>query len=285
MFHGQKKRFILFIILIICIGVSGWIIYQNKNLMINEIMIRSEKIPRSFSGYRIAQISDLHNAEFGKDNEILVRKVKESHPDIIVFTGDAIDSYHTNINITLDFVKEVMKIAPCYYVSGNHEARIDELDGFLKSLSNLGVTVLRNESVLLEKNDETISLLGIDDPSFKTDYLFGEEEKLINDILLEQMKQVVGYTILISHRPELFDVYVLNGLDLVLTGHAHGGQLRIPFIGGLIAPGQGLFPKYDEGVYSLNDTHMVVSRGVGNSIIPFRINNRPEIVVIELLAD
>ena len=106
----------------------------------------------------------------------------------------------------------------------------------------------------------------------------------MGSILTELLDEEDGYTILLSHRPELFEVYAENNIDLIFSGHAHGGQFRIPFVGGLIAPNQGLFPKYDAGIYEEGNTTMVVSRGIGNSIVPFRINNRPEIVLVELAS-
>ena len=134
----------------------------------------------------------------------------------------------------------------------------------------------------LEQSDETITLLGMNDPSFQTDYLFGDSETVMRNKLQELISEVDGYTVLLSHRPELFEVYVEGGIDLVLSGHAHGGQFRLPFVGGLVAPNQGLFPKYDAGLYVDNNTNMIVSRGIGNSIIPLRFNNRPEVILVEL---
>jgi len=125
--------------------------------------------------------------------------------------------------------------------------------------------------------------MGVDDPSLQTDYLFGDAESAMKAQLQTLMREKNAYTVLLSHRPELFDVYAENGVDLILSGHAHGGQFRLPFIGGLAAPNQGLFPEYDGGLYTNNGTNMIVSRGVGNSIVPFRFNNRPEVVLVELI--
>lgn len=278
----KRKIIILSVIFVILAVISVWIAWGNTALTVNEIIITSDRLPQSFSGYRIAQVSDLHNTELGKDNAKLIEKLKECSPDIIVLTGDTVDSYHTNIDVSIAFAEKAVQIAPCYFVAGNHEARIDEYNELLYILSDVGVTVLQNEVVILEKDNETITLLGVSDPSFEADYLFGDEALVMNSALDELMKEANGYTVLLSHRPELFYVYVSNKVDLVLSGHAHGGQFRLPFVGGIVAPGQGLFPKYDSGLYTENDTSMVVSRGIGNSIITFRVNNRPEIVVAEL---
>lgn len=268
--------------LAVLVVITVWIAWGNTALTINEIIITNDKIPQSFSGYRIAQISDLHNTEFGDDNAKLIEKLKECKPDIIVLTGDLVDSYHTDIDVSIAFAEKAVQIAPSYFVTGNHEARIEKYNELLDRLANTGVTVLQNDSVILEKNNETFTLLGVSDPSFQADYLFNEESSVMNSTLVDLMKGINGYTVLLSHRPELFDTYVSNKVDLVLSGHAHGGQFRLPFVGGIVAPGQGLFPKYDGGLYTEKNTSMVVSRGIGNSIIPFRVNNRPEIVVVEL---
>ncbi len=280
--RNKKKIIIISIIFAVLAAISVWIAWGNSALMVNEISVTSDELPQSFSGYKIAQVSDLHNAQFGKDNEKLIEKLNECEPDIIVLTGDLIDSYHTNIDVSISFAEKAVQIAPTYYVTGNHEARIDGLSEFLKRLEDKGVTVLQNESVTLNNGNERITLLGVSDPSFQADYLFVDEKTVTDSAVSDLMNGTEGYTVLLSHRPEMFDVYVKNNVDLVLTGHAHGGQFRLPFFGGLIAPGQGLFPKYDSGLYTMNGTNMIVSRGIGNSIIPFRVNNRPEIVMVEL---
>ena len=175
-----------------------------------------------------------------------------------------------------------MKIAPCYYVTGNHEARVSEYDDLKNGLTELGIIILEDERIYLDQNGETITLIGINDPSFKSDYLFGDSETVVATHLQELMNESDSFTLLLSHRPELFEIYVNNEVDLVLSGHAHGGQFRLPFVGGLVAPNQGLFPKYDAGLYTEENTNMIVSRGIGNSILPFRFNNRPEVILIEL---
>ena len=127
--------------------------------------------------------------------------------------------------------------------------------------------------------------MGIEDPSFQEDYLFGDSESVARQAIENLQNESDGYMILLSHRPELFDLYVETEMDLVFSGHAHGGQFRLPFIGGLVAPNQGFFPKYDAGQFKEENTTMIVSRGVGNSIIPIRINNRPEIIVARLTVN
>lgn len=264
------------------VAIIIWVAWGNKALELNPYTISSDELPDSFNGFRIAQVSDLHNAEMGKDNEKLISMLKDASPDIIVITGDLIDSRNTKVNVALSFAEQAVKIAPCYYITGNHEARVDEYSDLKDGLLELGVIILEDARVEIELSGEIITLIGVDDPSFQTDYLFGDDETVMKSKLAELTSEDDGYAVLLSHRPELFDTYVENGVNLVFSGHAHGGQFRLPFIGGVVAPNQGLFPKYDAGIYTEGNTNMIVSRGVGNSIIPFRVNNRPEVILIEL---
>lgn len=280
-----KKQIVLLIVCIALCALIIWTIWSNTALEVNTFTIVSDRLPAAFSGFRIAQVSDLHNAEFGEDNEKLLAMLRQAEPDIIVITGDLIDSRHTDIAAALAFAEAAVKIAPCYYVAGNHEARISEYDNFRAALEAAGVNVLENQRVELERGGEEIALLGVKDPSFQTDYLMGDSASVMSDALQELSPEDDAYTILLSHRPELFDIYVKYGVDLVFSGHAHGGQFRLPFVGALVAPNQGLFPKYSAGLYSQGVTNMLVSRGIGNSIIPIRFNNRPEIVVVELRTE
>lgn len=282
----RNKICLIFAILVAWLVLITWIIWGNGALTVEEIVITSKRIPTPFTGFRMVQVSDLHHCSFGEDNQTLLDMIQKAKPDIIVLTGDFVDSRHTDLAVALAFAKQSVKIAPTYYVTGNHEARITEWQTFAAKLKILGVKILENETVQLERDDAVITLAGVHDPMFQEDALPGasgvgtqtEMAETISDLHLSPNT----YTVLLSHRPELFDVYVANNVDLVLTGHAHGGQIRLPFIGGLVAPGQGLFPKYDAGLFEKDDTKMIVSRGLGNSIFPLRINNRPQLVVITL---
>jgi predicted MPP superfamily phosphohydrolase len=280
--HKKISTYIYICIAILLLILIAWTVWSNTALELHTYYISSEKIPQSFSGYRIAHISDLHNTEMGEDNEKLLNMIKDAKPDIIAITGDMIDSYNTNIDIALRFAREAVKIAPCFYVTGNHEARISEYDYLITGLEEIGVIVLDNDKIELEDSGESITLLGVKDPSFQSDYLFGDSETIMADTLDNLMREDDKYCILLSHRPELFHIYVDNNIDIVLSGHAHGGQFRIPFIGGIVAPNQGLFPKYDAGLFWEKETNMIISRGIGNSIIPFLFNNPPEVIIIEL---
>lgn len=282
----RKLMIVLTVVASLLIALVIWTVWGNTALELNTYTVSSGRLPEAFDGYRIAHISDLHNTEMGKDNDKLLNMLREAKPDIIAITGDLIDSRNTDIEIALQFGEEAVKIAPCYYVTGNHEARVSEyFDDLKNGLTELGIIILEDERVDLDKNSETITLIGINDPSFKSDYLFGDSETVVETHLQELMNESYSFTLLLSHRPELFEIYVNNEVDLVLSGHAHGGQFRLPFVGGLVAPNQGLFPKYDAGLYTEENTNMIVSRGIGNSILPFRFNNRPEVILIELQSE
>ena len=273
----------LALLIFVVLAVSLYLIFTNTSVHVSKITASSENLPELFDGFKIVQVSDLHNREFGKDNQRLLRKIRKADPDIIVITGDLIDCDRTDTSSALDFVKKALKIAPCYFIGGNHEGRINAEDTFYGELISLGVTILDDTSTEIAIDGEKITLYGVHDPeSLKGEtYGYGEIgilEKRLNELTVDD-----GYSLLLSHRPEGFDFYCERGFDLVLTGHVHGGQVRIPFIGGLYGPGQGLFPKYDSGLYQSGTTSMVVSRGLGNSSIPIRINNTPEIVVITLI--
>ena len=278
---GKKKRTIILAIAAVLLALVVWTVWGNTALELNTYTVGSKELPDAFDGYRIAQVSDLHNAEFGGGNQRLLDMLREAEPDMIAITGDLIDSRKTNIAVALAFAEEAVKIAPCYYVSGNHEARVSEYQELKTGLEAAGVTVLDDAQVKIEVSGESITVIGVNDPSFHADYLTSDAA-VMDRKLSELSSEDASFTILLSHRPELFDTYAAHNMDLVLTGHAHGGQFRLPLIGGLIAPNQGLFPKYDDGLYSEGNTNMIVSRGLGNDSPVPRVNNRPELVLVTL---
>lgn len=277
----MKKKLRWMIVLIIVIAILVWMIWGNITVGVTRYSVENERLPAVFDHYKIAVVSDLHNAELGEDNKRLVSAIEKEKPDMIAITGDLVDSGRTDIGVAENLIRQLAMTAPCYYVTGNHEAWIGEQYQKLeKILLNEGVVILHDQSVSMTKNDETIQIVGLDDPDF-TDRDSSIQESML-ERKLEEMELTGGFCILLSHRPEVFNAYVAENIDLVLCGHAHGGQFRIPGVGGLVAPNQGLLPKYDAGEYFENNTTMIVSRGIGNSVIPVRINNRPEIVVVEL---
>lgn len=282
MMKTKKKFIVLAAIVAILILLIIWIAYGNTDLEIYKYNVKSEDIPSEFDNFRIVQISDLHNAEFGENNEKLLLMLKQADADIIAITGDMIDSRNTDIDVAISFAQKAVNIAPVYYVNGNHESRVlGEYEKLKQGLTDAGVNILENSSADITIGDEAITLIGINDPTFRMDIVDDTMEQNIAHQLVNVIPDNDNYKVLLAHRPEYFDVYAGN-VDLVLSGHAHGGQFRIPFIGGLVAPGQGFFPEYYEGSHIKENTEMIVSRGIGNSIIPFRINNKPEIIVAEL---
>ena len=246
---------------------------QNTEITASHYVFRSPKVRGALEGFRITQISDLHNREFGRDNCRLLALTEAQLPDLLVITGDLTDSYHTDLPKALDGARRLARLAPCYYVTGNHEHRMSEerQAEFYRDLEAAGVIVLRNEAVRMGLG-EGFRLLGVDCEQGETGTLL----ELMHDRPAEELN------ILLSHKPHYAKNYQKAGVDLVLSGHAHGGQWRLPGIGGLYAPGQGPLPRYTAGMYRLGDTVMCVSRGLGNSAFPLRIENKPEIVTVIL---
>ncbi|MCR5824606.1 MAG: metallophosphoesterase [Lachnospiraceae bacterium] len=258
-----------------------WTVWGNVTVGVTRYSITSERLPTAFEGYKIVVISDLHNAQFGNDNSRIIQIVKKEQPDLIAITGDLVDSNRTDVQVAVATVRELQSIAPCCFVTGNHEGWIGtQYPELEEKLLAENVHILHDRCISIERDGQKIQLAGLDDPDFTERSNLDVYRSI--QTMLKQMLVSEDYSILLSHRPELFEVYVEAGVDLVLSGHAHGGQIRLPFVGGIVAPDQGLFPKYDAGIYTRNGTKMIVSRGIGNSIIPIRINNRPEIVVVEL---
>lgn len=262
-------------------GTAGWLWWGNRAVMVHTISVTDQRLPQEFEGFRIAQISDLHNEVFGSGNGELLTLLAGTRPDIIVITGDLIDSRRTDVSAALEFVRGAVEIAPVYYVAGNHESRLPEEFWMLeRCMENLGVSVLRGERTLLTREGAAVALIGVDDPTFQDKNSANWPGIVAEE--LGRLREEGLYSILLIHRPELLETYARAGMNLVFSGHAHGGQVRIPFVGGVIAPNQGFFPQYDGGLYTMGDTQLVVSRGLGNSLCPLRVNNRPEIVLAEL---
>lgn len=278
---GKIKKIIVFVAFVICF--AAFCNYQNNSIVVTESVYANTIIPKDFNGYKIAHISDLHNKRFGKNQHKLLDKLKALSPDIIVITGDLIDRRKYNLETAMEFINGSINIAPVYYVSGNHEAWSGKYSVIKERLTEAGACILDDMSVNLTKNDSAIKLIGLSDPDFLTSSYIERTNISNMEKHLAKWSNIKDFTILLSHRPELMDLYSENNIDLIFTGHAHGGQIRLPFIGGLIAPGQGLFPKYTSGSYKRNSSTMYVSRGLGNSIFPVRVFNRPEIVVVTLM--
>ncbi|MGH0594370.1 metallophosphoesterase [Bacillus pretiosus] len=278
----KKKTKRIILVIGILVSFSIFLYVQNNLISITEVKITSNKIPSSFKGFKILQISDLHNKKFGDNQETLIQKVKIINPDIIAITGDLIDSKSYDSEVSMELIRELVKKYPVYFVTGNHEKWSGKYNDLEKELKKHHVTVLRNEHVSIQIGGQDIHILGIDDPEFVTGNR--DEGNVVKDEIIKAKfeMQPDTYNVLLSHRPEFLTEYADEQIDLVLSGHAHGGQIRLPFIGGLVAPNQGVLPTYTADLYEKQNTSMVVSRGLGNSIIPQRIFNRPELVVVQL---
>ncbi len=286
--NTKKQKYIkLAVTLSIVIVIILFCNFQNKHLETTHYTYAAEQLGADLEGYRIVQISDLHNAKFGKNNQKLVDRIRECEPDMIVLTGDLVDSNHTNVDRAVQFVDEIVKICPVYYVTGNHEYWLEksEYDELMSGLADAGVVILDNQVVEISRGDAKFRLVGLDDRSLSDgtlgmllkDQAGQKEETADNENSGEK-----ELTVVLAHEPQYLARYASAGVDLVLSGHAHGGQFRLPFVGGIVAPDQGFLPEYTAGEYYMNGTEMIVSRGLGNSVIPVRLFNYPEIVCVEL---
>jgi predicted MPP superfamily phosphohydrolase len=277
---NRKKR-LLAAAAAVAIPAFCW--WQNNGLMVTHYPYFSSKIPKGFDGYRIVQLSDLHNKLFGRNQSPLLNRIALLHPDVIVITGDLI--HRTPMTNAILLVRRAMEIAPVYYVPGNHEGRYPHTYAKLTNiLKRIGVVLLENQSVVLTSKTDRITLSGVQDPRFiHTDN--SSRWELFDYILSALADECeTEFQVLLSHRPEKLECYAYYGFDLVLTGHAHGGQFRIPGIGGVLSPSQGFFPPYAEGKLRRGETTEIISRGLGNSDFPLRLGNRPEIVLVTLHA-
>ncbi|MCD7785652.1 MAG: metallophosphoesterase [Oscillospiraceae bacterium] len=269
----RRSKIMLALSAVLVPAATAYFLYENNHLTVSNYVYKSKKVPESFDGFKIVHISDLHNKSFGKDNIRLFELIEAQNPDIIVISGDLLDSRHTNKKVALDFLRDATEIAPVFYTTGNHEDRFpeDEMAEFLRDAEATGANVLTEHLVTFYHGDEKIYLCGIAD-----NLRCGENLKYL-------MKDTGdSLTLLISHRPQFGRLYQKCGADLTFSGHAHGGQMRLGRLGSVIAPDQGFFPKYSEGIHYFGDSATVISRGLGNSLIPTRINNPPELAVCTL---
>lgn len=239
------------------------------------------RLPEGFDGYKIVHLSDLHGHEYGEGNEELLSLIREQKPDLIVVTGDVIDQ-ESQMEIIPALAKGLAAIAPSYYVTGNHEwslgtGTVKKLKGLL---SQCGVTPLSNQFEVLERNGSKMVLAGVDDPNGYADQESPEE------LFSEVESEAPGlFTLLLAHRNDRFGEYANAGYDFVMSGHGHGGIVRLPFLGGLVGTNRHFFPNWTSGLYTVGESTLFVSRGLGNNTVPFkgfRIFNRPELAVVTL---
>lgn len=266
--------------IIICVVFFLWI---NSNIIqISHYKVKSKKIPKEFNGYKIVQLSDLHNKEFGKNNQKLINKVEKLNPDIVIMTGDMIQKYVGNFEIAEKLIKKLSQKYKVYYSLGNHELEYSyyKLKELIKIINNAGATILKNENVEIKKGKSSIRLYGL---NFKFNLKRGNSRenypKVLQGILggIDKSK----YNILLAHDALNFEVYEKFGFDLIFSGHVHGGIIR--FFGiGILSPRRQFFPKYTSGEYTLNKAKMIVSRGLGSSRVKIRVFNMPHINCVKL---
>lgn len=267
------------LILVVLFGI--YLYWGNRSIETDEATFTSGALPAGFDGCRIVQLSDLHGKYFGKGNERLYSAVKAAHPEYIFVTGDLVDRKTENPTIYAGEVGAALSaIAPTYYVTGNHEwgHGTKVVEEIKRTLRESGVTVLSNEFTYLARNGDTIVLAGIDDPNGYADQETPYE-------LAQEVYAACGdpFWILLAHRNNRFArQYSLLGADLVCSGHAHGGIVRLPGTDGLFSHDLDLFPSYTAGLYEENGSVLFVTRGLGNSGPSFRVFNRPEIAVLTL---
>lgn len=280
-YKGRRRRrwWILPLILALLAGGCLWLHWQLWGVEATVSEVSLSALPEGFEGYRILHLSDLHGHEYGADSEKLLALAAEQEPELIVLTGDLIDQ-SSQLAVIPALAKGLSAIAPTYYVTGNHEWAAGGVRELKELLEACGVTVLTNRFLLLERGGDSLVLCGVDDPNGPADQKTPEE-------LCEEIGEAYPdqFTLLLAHRSDLFPRYAAAGYDLVLSGHAHGGIVRLPFTDGLLGTDRRLFPTYTSGAYTEGESTLFVSRGLGNNTTPIRglrLFNRPEAAVVIL---
>lgn len=275
----RRRRFLLPLIVLLCVCAVPFFHWQQTGIQTEVISVSDSRLPAAFDGLRICQISDLHSAEFGADNQDLLRQVSDQQPDLIVITGDLVDQYRADLTPVAPLARALTAIAPTYYVTGNHEWALGTgvVRDLKQTLSDCGVQVLSNEYVTLERDGQQLVLAGIDDPNG-----FADQKTLPE--LMEEIRAQLGdpYVLLLAHRNNDYPLYAQCGVDLTLCGHGHGGIIRLPFTDGLLSVERTFFPDHTAGLYQLDYGQLVVSRGLGNSGPTFRLFNRPHLPLVVL---
>lgn len=275
--HRGRGCLTALIILALIAAAAAFLIKDSRDdLEISRYEVKSQKLPESFDGFKIVQLSDLHGAEFGEDGMGLVEKVKELEPDIIALTGDFVTD-EGDLAAVEKLAARLTELCPVYFVSGNHEFGSGLAVKVRNILERAGVKYLSNEYLTISRGEDEILLGGVEDPLAYADMLSPDElAQKMNDAAPDAFK------ILLGHRNYWMTEYPELPVDLIFCGHAHGGLIRIPGVGGLIGTDRRLFPDFDAGEYNNGRYTLIVSRGLGNSVPIPRVFNRPEIVCVEL---
>lgn len=258
----------IIILISLFIFLMAYFYVQVKYFKVKEITLNSDKVTEDIN---IIQISDFHNSKYINRDKI-IEEVGNIDPDLIFLTGDIIDAKTEDIKPALNLVKGLINITDrIYFVWGNHECGNEKGKEFVKSLEKTGVNVLENENVIVKIKNDEVNICGVEFYIKREEY-----KKSLQGI------DYKNYTILLSHSPNR-PIYYSSGVeDLIVSGHTHGGQVRLPIIGAVVAPGQGFFPKYDKGLFKLGNSHIYIDSGLGNSVFPIRFLNRVQISNIKI---
>ena len=274
--HPLRRVLLFLIFILFCVGFFHW---SNHSLQVQRFTFTSPRLPAGFDGCVIVQLSDLHGALFGEDNRDLLKVVAKERPDYIFLTGDLLDQYRaTPHSYAASLGGALADIAPTYFVTGNHEWALPDVPGLKRALEVAGVQVLTNEYTVLARDGDNAVLAGVDDPNGYADQKTPEE-------VAEEVRAAFAdpFWILLAHRNNYFeDAYCRLGADLVISGHGHGGLVRLPFTDGLVSVERTFFPSYTAGFYQAGGADLFVSRGLGNSGRTFRLFNRPQVAVLTL---
>ncbi|MCK4259605.1 MAG: metallophosphoesterase [Halanaerobiales bacterium] len=260
------------IAIMVCILILMVWYFQRYSISVKRYTIVVPNLPTEFEGFTILHLSDLHSKEFGKNQSWLIKIINQENFDVIAVTGDLIDKRNPRIEPAVKLLQH-LKSKQIFFVPGNHEWWVDFQSR--EELESLGINIMENSSYKLSKGNSHIWILGVDDPYLGRDRL----DKALKNVDDSMPK------ILLAHAPNIFSSAVQNQINLVLVGHTHGGQIRIPFIGPIIAPGQGFFPKFDYGKFDSGFTSMIINGGLGESVLPIRFNIKPEVVLIKLVSE
>lgn len=258
------------ILVLVFIALLAFWYFQRYTVKVKRYTVQVNNLPHAFRGFTILQLSDLHSKRFGKQQKDLAGLIRQQSFDLVALTGDFVDKFKRDIVPAVELI-ECLKDKPVYFVPGNHEWRTGFQDK--GKLLGLGVHILDNKSEKIVKGGQYIWVVGVDDPHDGRDRL---EEALSG-------ADALSPKVLLAHSPNIYPKAINHKVDLVLAGHTHGGQIRLPFAGAVVAPGQGLFPKWDYGKYKAGATTMIINPGLGESDLPIRVNIRPEIGLITLL--
>jgi len=284
----KKLRTVVWLVLwLIAVIIIVSINYYNRHLIITNYKINDPRWPAALNSWRLVQLSDIHNqATEGPGNNQIISSVQKLQPDIITITGDLFDGDRTNIPNNLQLVKELTSIAPVYMVLGNHEFANDDYIKLIQLVEEAGAQVMRNELVTINDPGAPITIIGLDDPAawgWPLSYKAQEQltAKTLNKIMALPEFNSTSPRLILAHRPELWPQYLLADPLVILSGHTHGGQIRLPLIGAIYVPNQPLLAQYDEGIFTKANSYLIISRGLGNSFINCRFDNYPQIVTID----